>query len=174
MWKSSVNKGLQRLTGYQVQRASTAAELAGQSKANERRAARLKTRPGAAQERVAERSARLDLVTKKLHLIDTYEGMPPRSGKDRRSNGETAEEMLAARDRDHRIWAIAELDDVQEAMRETAYPEDKIHYHQGMVEDTVPRLAPEQISLVRLDTDWYESTRHELEHLYDRLSPGGS
>jgi O-methyltransferase len=41
------------------------------------------------------------------------------------------------------------------------------------VEDTIPGSAPEQIALLRLDTDWYESTRHELIHLYPRLSAGG-
>jgi hypothetical protein len=44
---------------------------------------------------------------------------------------------------------------------------------QGKVEDTVPGQAPQQIALLRLDTDWYESTRHELDHLYDRLVSGG-
>ena len=37
----------------------------------------------------------------------------------------------------------------------------------------MPAQAPDQIALLRLDTDWYESTRHELEHLYDRVVPGG-
>ena len=32
---------------------------------------------------------------------------------------------------------------------------------------------PERIALLRLDSDWYESTRHELEHLYPLLAPGG-
>jgi O-methyltransferase len=43
----------------------------------------------------------------------------------------------------------------------------------GKVEDTVPKNAPEKIALLRLDTDWYESTRHELVHLFPRLVPGG-
>jgi hypothetical protein len=43
----------------------------------------------------------------------------------------------------------------------------------GKVEDTVPKNAPEEIALLRLDTDWYESTRHELVHLFPRLVPGG-
>ena len=43
----------------------------------------------------------------------------------------------------------------------------------GPVEETLPAAAPERIALLRLDTDWYESTRHELEHLYPRLSTGG-
>lgn len=42
-----------------------------------------------------------------------------------------------------------------------------------MVEDTVPADAPDTISILRLDTDWYTSTRHELTHLYPRLSSGG-
>ena len=44
---------------------------------------------------------------------------------------------------------------------------------EGKVEDTIPAQAPEQIALLRLDTDWYESTRHELDHLFPRVSPGG-
>ncbi|QZY30891.1 TylF/MycF family methyltransferase [Nocardioides coralli] len=107
-----------------------------------------------------------------LHLFDTYEGMPPPTDKDRRPNASAAE-LLAQHDKDHRVWAIAGLDDVQEGMQETGYPSELIHYHAGLVEDTVPSQAPEQIALLRLDTDWYESTKHELEHLYDRLSPGG-
>lgn len=43
----------------------------------------------------------------------------------------------------------------------------------GKVEDTVPEKAPDRISLLRLDTDWYESTYHGLLHLYPRLSVGG-
>lgn len=48
-----------------------------------------------------------------------------------------------------------------------------MHFVKGKVEDTVPTHAPDRIALLRLDTDWYESTRHELLHLYPRASPGG-
>ena len=41
------------------------------------------------------------------------------------------------------------------------------------MEDTLPAAAPDTIALLRLDTDWYESTAHELRHLYPRLSRGG-
>ena len=107
-----------------------------------------------------------------LHLFDTFEGMPPPSEKDRRGDT-TAQELLSVHDKDHRVWAVAGLDDVEEAMREVGYPRERVHFHQGMVEDTIPGSAPERIALLRLDTDWYESTRHELEHLYARLVPGG-
>jgi O-methyltransferase len=43
----------------------------------------------------------------------------------------------------------------------------------GDVAATIPAEAPSAIALLRLDTDWYESTRHELEHLYHRVSTGG-
>ena len=71
------------------------------------------------------------------------------------------------------MWAIAGLDDVRAGMAETGYPAERIHYHQGRVEETIHGGAPDPIALLRLDTDWYESTRHELVHLYDRVTPGG-
>ena len=43
----------------------------------------------------------------------------------------------------------------------------------GMVEDTIPTQAPDKISLLRLDTDWYTSTKHEMQHLFPRLSRNG-
>jgi O-methyltransferase len=111
---------------------------------------------------------------RELHLFDTFEGMPPPSDADvRLKDGRAAKEIMEESERDTRIWAIAGLDDVKEGMAETGYPSEKIFYHQGRVEETIPDQAPDQIALLRLDTDWYESTRHELSHLYNRLSPGG-
>ena len=55
----------------------------------------------------------------------------------------------------------------------TGYPHDLLHFVRGPVEQTVPAQAPARLALLRLDTDWYESTRHELEHLFPRLAPGG-
>jgi O-methyltransferase len=49
---------------------------------------------------------------------------------------------------------------------------DKL-FVKGPVEETIPRTTPERIALLRPDTDWYESTKHELVHLYPRLVPGG-
>lgn len=114
--------------------------------------------------------------SRELHLFDTFEGMPPPSEEDTRTlDGEkvTAEQMLATSDKDSKLWAVAGLEDVKEGMAETGYPAEKVHFHPGLVEDTTPAEAPEQIAILRLDTDWYASTKHELEHLYERLSPGG-
>jgi O-methyltransferase len=108
-----------------------------------------------------------------LHLFDTFEGMPEPTDADRGMDGTPAAELLARAPRTARVWAEASLEDVRAGMTETGYPAERIHYHAGKVEDTIPGGAPEQIALLRLDTDWYESTRHELEHLYDRVPPGG-
>jgi O-methyltransferase len=112
------------------------------------------------------------VVDRDLHLFDTFAGMPAPTARDRRRDGRLAADLMERRPKDSRVWAIATLDDVRAGMAETGYPPERIHYHAGLVEDTVPAEAPPDIALLRLDTDWYESTRHELEHLYDRLPSG--
>ena len=61
----------------------------------------------------------------------------------------------------------------QRAIASTGYPHDRIRLVEGRVEDTVPATMPEAIALLRLDTDWYESTLHELRHLVPRVVSGG-
>ncbi|MEV6316266.1 TylF/MycF/NovP-related O-methyltransferase [Streptomyces sp. NPDC051776] len=112
-------------------------------------------------------------TSRDLYLFDTFEGMPPPTEKDRRRDGEMASDLLARRGKDAPIWAVATLDDVRQGFEQVPYPKDRVHYVQGKVEDTVPSGAPEQIAILRLDTDWYASTRHELAHLYPRLVSGG-
>ena len=107
-----------------------------------------------------------------LHLFDTFDGMPPPSEHDRRIAGPAARALLESRPRSANVWAVADLADVRAGMSQTGYPAERIRYHPGLVQDTVPAQAPERIALLRLDTDWYESTKHELTHLYDRLTPG--
>ena len=65
------------------------------------------------------------------------------------------------------------LDEVKNTMLSTGYPEDNIIFVKGMVEKTIPRTLPNQIALLRLDTDLYESTYHELIHLYPKVTTQG-
>jgi hypothetical protein len=111
---------------------------------------------------------------RQLHLFDTFEGMPPPSTVDCDHQGHSAAALMAAESRaDSYIWACAQLDEVRQNMAATGYPAEWIRYVAGCVEDTIPAAAPGQIALLRLDTDWYESTRHEMEHLFPRLVGGG-
>ncbi|WP_443034318.1 TylF/MycF/NovP-related O-methyltransferase [Streptomyces sp. BE147] len=110
---------------------------------------------------------------RELYLFDTYEGMTPPTAEDLRRDGRSAQELLDAQGKDRPIWAVASLEDVMAGFATVPYPKSRIHYVRGRVEDTLPANAPERISILRLDTDWYASTRHELEHLYSRLVSGG-
>jgi O-methyltransferase len=109
-----------------------------------------------------------------MFLFDTFEGMSHPSREDvHTSSGRTAEQLLANSGRDSEVWAYAPIEEVKNNLRQTGYPPERVHFVQGKVEDTIPDRAPDQISILRLDTDWYESTRHELIHLFPKLSPGG-
>ena len=111
---------------------------------------------------------------RELYLFDTFEGMSAPTELDVDLAGQQAANLLAASDREGPgIWVYVSLEDVQKAVGTVGYPASRIHYVRGKVEDTIPGKAPDQIALLRLDTDWYESTRHELEHLYPRLVSGG-
>jgi hypothetical protein len=112
-------------------------------------------------------------TSRRLVLYDTFEGMSEPTDRDRTLQGISAQQILAAEPPRSGYWCYASLEDVQANLRSTGYPDDKIVYVRGRVEETIPREIPERIALLRLDTDWYESTRHELEHLYPRLSPHG-
>lgn len=104
-------------------------------------------------------------------LYDTYEGMSEPTKDDfSMSTNLSAERLYEQYDGD---WSVGALDTVKSVMSKTGYNQDKICYVKGKVEDTIPETAPEKIALLRLDTDWYKSTKHELEHLYPRLVKGG-
>lgn len=111
---------------------------------------------------------------RELYLFDTYDGMPPPSDIDIDYSGASAAAQTANDPlRIGPITAVAHLNEVRRNMASTGYPDSQVHYIEGMVENTVPKLAPDQIALLRLDTDWYESTHHELLHLFPRVVSGG-
>jgi O-methyltransferase len=110
-----------------------------------------------------------------LYLLDTYEGMSEPGAVDVDFRGEAAATRLShtRKTKSSEIWAYSPVEEVRRNMAQTGYSESRLHFIEGKVEDTLPARAPEQIALLRLDTDWYASTRHELVHLYPRLSRGG-
>jgi hypothetical protein len=109
-----------------------------------------------------------------FYLFDTFEGLTAPTEHDRLAgSGEPAAGILRKAGKGARIWCEAPLEEVKRNLASTGYPSDRVTYIKGKVEDTIPDCAPGQIAVLRLDTDWYESTRHELEHLYPRLAPGG-
>lgn len=118
---------------------------------------------------------KLNVRDRDLHLFDTFEGMtkPQDIDVDLRGNSAMGFFVETQIGSDSSDFCRATLPDVKAAMGSTGYDKARVHFHEGRVEVTIPSAAPDTIALLRLDTDWYESTRHELEHLYPRLSPGG-
>jgi O-methyltransferase len=104
---------------------------------------------------------------RRLWLFDTFQGMSEPTERDLSTAGHSAQQDFEA------DWLRISMDDVRAAVLRTGYPAEHVFFVKGKVEDTVPAQAPAQIALLRLDTDWYESTRHELEHLFPRLVRGG-
>jgi O-methyltransferase len=110
-------------------------------------------------------------VSRDLYLFDTFAGMTDPTANDVDYSGKSASEVLSE-DAAFKC-ANAPLGEVKKVLHDTGYPSERIHFIPGKVEDTIPASAPSSIALLRLDTDWYESTKHELIHLFPQLSPAG-
>src|SRR4051794_22029112 len=108
--------------------------------------------------------------SRSLYLFDTFEGMSSPTGDDKSLDGISADVQLERDPQGTGVWCYASLEDVRANILSTGYPAEKIHLIKGKVEDTIPRNIPSSLSLLRLDTDWYESTKHELTHLYPLLN----
>lgn len=112
-------------------------------------------------------------TSRDLYLYDTFEGMTKPTDIDCDYLGQAAGTLLAQAPRGAGIWCEAGINDVKRTMNGSGYPAERMHFIQGPVEETIPRVIPVAIAVLRLDTDWYESTKHELHHLFPRLVPGG-
>ncbi len=115
-------------------------------------------------------------TSRDLYLFDTFNGMVEPGAADLTPHHAPASARFAReahKDQSGSRWCEASIGEVREAVALAQYPPERIHFVEGRVEETVPDRAPEQIALLRLDTDWYESTHHELLHLYPRVPLGG-
>ncbi|WDZ99206.1 TylF/MycF/NovP-related O-methyltransferase [Mucilaginibacter sp. SJ] len=110
-----------------------------------------------------------------IYLYDTFEGMSEPTELDKVFTGTGADELMNSSQKEDptSVWCYSALEEVQANVGTLKYPKQLVHYVKGKVEDSIPQTLPGKIALLRLDTDWYESTKHELEHLYPLLVPGG-
>ena len=113
-------------------------------------------------------------TSRRIYLYDTFAGMPKPDPIDARWDGLPALPTWERFQRDGRSWCFGGTQDyVRAVVSKSGYPEDKFVFVEGQVEHTLPATRPDHISLLRLDTDLYSSTYHELVHLYPPLTPGG-
>lgn len=110
-------------------------------------------------------------TSRQVYLYDTFTGMTPPEKEDQDFNGTTAEKLLVQDPDNYRCEAS--MEEVSANMSNTGYPASQINLIKGPVEETIPSIIPEKIALLRLDTDWLASTRHEMIHLFPRLVQGG-
>lgn len=117
-----------------------------------------------------------NIKNREIFLYDTFEGMTEPTSEDVDLTGRKAktkfDEMSTGKDKSN--WCFSSVNEVENNMSMTGFPKNKIHFIKGKVEETIPEFIPKKgIALLRLDTDWYESTKHELIHLYPNLSLSG-
>lgn len=121
---------------------------------------------------------KFDDTRRKIYLYDTYAGMTKPGEKDVMSANQypakekwnDVQKNKAYKD----IWfCYASLEEVKNNLKITKYPEEKLIFVKGDVEKTIPEKMPEKIAILRLDTDWYASTKHVLKHLFPKIVSGG-
>lgn len=114
---------------------------------------------------------------RKIWMYDTFDGMTePTEDDSEIETNISGSDLLKNTPKNtdkFNMWAYAPLEMVKKNMKKTMFPKERIHFIEGKVEDTLSKTKPQNIALLRLDTDWYESTKCELEQLYPLLSIGG-
>ncbi len=112
---------------------------------------------------------------REFYLYDTFEGMTKPTSSDvslddKKALTKFTQESISEQSSK---WANIEIEQVRKNILNLGYDKNKIYFVKGLVEESIPKTIPEKIAILRLDTDWYESTKHELIHLFPRLVKGG-
>ncbi|SNS23634.1 Macrocin-O-methyltransferase (TylF) [Belliella buryatensis] len=117
---------------------------------------------------------KLEVENRRIWLYDTFEGMTAPQQEDQKYDGTSASQLLEKDiERKSNVWAVCHLEEVIKNISSLSYPKNLINYVKGPVEKTLNKEVPKKISLLRLDTDWYESTKVELDILFPKLVNGG-
>jgi hypothetical protein len=113
---------------------------------------------------------------REVHLFDSFEGLPDPTDRD-------GEEARSYMDRlRHGAYAgkfgcAVSADTVKSFLSDRLKIScEHVHIHQGWFKHTIPRQAAGigDIALLHADADWYDSTKVCLDHLYDKVVPGGA
>jgi O-methyltransferase len=120
-----------------------------------------------------------------IYLFDTFSGLTEPSEKDYTCDSTVLYKMKVDEVKkwweDHKLdnggncLCYCSLDKVRDRLYKTGYSIDKLHFIVGDIRETLKSEdnLPQNIAVLRLDTDWYDSSKYELERLYDRVVKGG-
>jgi hypothetical protein len=113
----------------------------------------------------------------KVYLFDTFTGMSEPGKYDVKTSTKSPAQnkYSASKKEGYNNWAYASIEEVKENFKKLNLFDSNVIFIKGKVEDTLVQAnqLPNAISFLRLDTDWYESTKIELDILYEKLIPGG-
>lgn len=112
-------------------------------------------------------------TSRSIFLFDTFAGMTAPTAFDKKGSVDVQKKFENSQKDGHNEWCYSPLTTVKGTISRTGYPEQNVFYVQGDVLETLPVTKTGEIALLRLDTDWYESTKAELEHLYPKVVRGG-
>lgn len=116
---------------------------------------------------------------REFYLYDTFDGMTAPSEKDGIDANIIYNEIIDGKrypehsEPNTNKWCLAPLEDVKKNINLCKYDKKKIHYIIGDVCETLKNNIPKNIVILRLDTDFYDSTKIELEKLYPNVISGG-
>ena len=98
-------------------------------------------------------------------VADSFSGLPP------------PDASAYPADRDDTHWTrrglAVSLDDVKRNFERYGLLDDRVRFLEGWFRDTLPTAPVEQLAVLRLDGDMYESTIVALRALYQKVSVGG-
>jgi hypothetical protein len=105
----------------------------------------------------------LNMADRTIWLLDTFEGFPDGQEDDYVVGRTSVKSVRFPNFRQH----------VVDNFTHCGAQSGHLRFVEGLVEETLPDLDIHTVALLRLDTDFYMSTKAELECLYRRLVPGG-
>jgi len=121
-----------------------------------------------------------------IFMFDTFNGNTMPSEKDytiynNRSNVHYTNQQIVNICKNHRVnhngknLCEESLDTVKNNIKNTNYPEEYLHFIEGDIMETLhnPINIPNEIAILRLDTDWYDSSKLELQKLFKNVVEGG-
>jgi len=112
----------------------------------------------------------LNFSDREIYLFDTFNAMTMPTEHDVSATGVSAKKIKIAYNTNQ---LGNSLQDVKNNVYKTGYDKSKLKFIEGNVMEIIQNNIPDKIALLRLDTDFYESTKCEFEYLFPKLSEGG-
>jgi O-methyltransferase len=120
-----------------------------------------------------------NMMDRRVWLYDTFNGLTEPTEEDYEINGShisTRRQWEQQRvNETTNQWCLSTLDEVKNNLSKSNFPKENVVYVVGDICETLKlqQNIPNEICLLRLDTDWYESTKMEMDVLYPKVVCNG-